>query len=192
MTAYHATMTVNNQHSTHSTQGTFRIYPLPADGSEPPPRMLQNAPSNNPIELKVRVYIIRARGLEPQDPNGLVSCPPLPLVNMVTDFLVTPRLLNIYPYNETFSQSDPYPALKIGKTKIRDRDHYVPKCLEPMYGLMYELDCVIPLESELKVQIFDYDLLSGDDLIGETKIDLENRYLSARRGVCGLPKRYYM
>eukprot|EP00116_Pleurobrachia_bachei_P013160 sb/3473422/ len=140
-------------------KGTFRIYPLPADGSEPPPRMLQNAPSNNPIELKVRVYIIRARGLEPQDPNGL---------------------------------SDPYPALKIGKTKIRDRDHYVPKCLEPMYGLMYELDCVIPLESELKVQIFDYDLLSGDDLIGETKIDLENRYLSARRGVCGLPKRYYM
>lgn len=56
---------------------------------------------------------------------------------------------------------------------------------------VYELDCTIPLESELKVQIFDYDYLSGDDLIGETKIDLENRYLSTHRGVCGLPKRYY-
>ena len=56
---------------------------------------------------------------------------------------------------------------------------------------MYELDCTIPLESELKVQIFDYDLLSGDDLIGETKIDLENRFLSTRRGLVGLPKRYY-
>ena len=57
---------------------------------------------------------------------------------------------------------------------------------------MYELDCTIPLESELKVQIYDYDLLSGDDLIGETKIDIENRFLSTRRGICGLPKRYYV
>ena len=56
---------------------------------------------------------------------------------------------------------------------------------------VYELDCTIPLESELKVQIFDYDYLSGDDLIGETKIDLENRFLSTHRGICGLPKRYY-
>ena len=116
-------------------------------------------------------------GLEPQDPNGLVSwgntC-----VLCRTDHCIS-------------LQSDPYPALKIGKTKIRDREHYVPKCLDPMFGLMYELDCVIPLESELKVQVFDHDLLSGDDLIGETRIDLENRYLSARRGLCGLPKRYY-
>ena len=54
-------------------QGTFRIYPLPADGSEPPPRMLQNAPSNETIELKVRVYVIKAKDLQPQDPNGFVS-----------------------------------------------------------------------------------------------------------------------
>lgn len=139
-------------------KGTFRIYPLPADGSEPPPRMLQNAPSNETIELKVRVYVIKAKDLQPQDPNGF---------------------------------SDPYPAVKLGKTKIRDRDNYKPKCLEPMFGLVYELDCTIPLESELKVQIFDYDYMSGDDLIGETKIDLENRYLSTHRGICGLPKRYY-
>ena len=33
---------------------------------------------------------------------------------------------------------------------------------------MFELDGTIPLESELRVQVFDYDLLSGDDLIGET------------------------
>ena len=54
-------------------QGTFRIYPLPADGSEPPPRMLQNAPSNETVELKVRIYVIKAKDLQPQDPNGFVS-----------------------------------------------------------------------------------------------------------------------
>ena len=140
-------------------KGSFRIYPLPADGSDPPPKMLENVPDNCMVDLKVRVYIIRAKGLQPQDPNGL---------------------------------SDPYPALKLGKHKIKDRDNYIPKCLEPMFGKLYEMDCTIPLESELKVQIFDYDVLSGDDLIGETKLDLEDRYLSPRRGLCGLPKRYYV
>lgn len=140
-------------------QGTFRVYPLPADGSDPPPRMLKNVPCNQLVEVLVRVYIVKAFELQPQDPNGL---------------------------------SDPYLALKLGRFKVKDRENYVPKNLSPTFGKMFELDGTLPLESELRVQIFDYDLLSGDDLIGETKIDLENRFLSARRGVCGLPKRYYM
>ncbi|XP_063692173.1 myoferlin-like isoform X7 [Bolinopsis microptera] len=140
-------------------KGTFRVYPLPADGSDPPPRMLKNVPCNQLVEVLVRVYIVKAFELQPQDPNGL---------------------------------SDPYLALKLGRFKVKDRENYVPKNLSPTFGKMFELDGTLPLESELRVQIFDYDLLSGDDLIGETKIDLENRFLSARRGVCGLPKRYYV
>ena len=121
--------------------------------------MLKNVPCNQLVEVLVRVYIVKAFELQPQDPNGL---------------------------------SDPYLALKLGRFKVKDRENYVPKNLSPTFGKMFELDGTLPLESELRVQIFDYDLLSGDDLIGETKIDLENRFLSARRGVCGLPKRYYM
>ena len=50
----------------------------------------------------MRVYVIKARGLQPQDPNGF---------------------------------SDPYPAVKLGKHKIKDSDNYKPKCLDPMFGL---------------------------------------------------------
>ena len=42
----------------------------------------------------------------------------------------------------------------------------------------------------MTVSVMDYDLTSADDLIGETKIDLENRYLSLFRPMCGLPETF--
>lgn len=49
-----------------------------------------------------------------------------------------------------------------------------------------------PQESLLTVLIYDYDLVGGDDLIGETRIDLENRFYSRHRATCGLPTEYSM
>eukprot|EP00058_Branchiostoma_floridae_P020854 XP_002606344.1 hypothetical protein BRAFLDRAFT_57280 [Branchiostoma floridae] len=46
------------------------------------------------------------------------------------------------------------------------------------------------MESMLCVQIFDWDLVGIDDLIGETKIDLENRYYSRHRATCGVSSFY--
>ena len=42
----------------------------------------------------------------------------------------------------------------------------------------------------VKVQIVDWDLIGSDDLIGETHIDLENRYYSRHRSTCGIASRY--
>lgn len=53
-----------------------------------------------------------------------------------------------------------------------------------------ELSISFPMESELTVSIFDHDLVGSDDLIGETKIDLENRFYSKHRANCGVAFQY--
>ena len=54
----------------------------------------------------------------------------------------------------------------------------------------FEMEASFPQDSVLTVQVYDWDLLGGDDLIGETKIDLENRFFSRHRATSGLAAKY--
>ncbi|KAH9496795.1 hypothetical protein Btru_010273 [Bulinus truncatus] len=54
----------------------------------------------------------------------------------------------------------------------------------------FEFEATFPMESLLTVQVYDWDLIGVDDLIGETKLDLENRYYSRHRASCGLAQKY--
>lgn len=55
----------------------------------------------------------------------------------------------------------------------------------------FEFEALFPHESQLLVQIYDWDLVGRDDLIGETKIDLENRFYSKYRATCGLSENFH-
>ncbi|EGW00373.1 Dysferlin [Cricetulus griseus] len=139
-------------------KGLFKIYPLPEDPAIPmPPRQFHQLAAQGPQECLVRIYIIRAFGLQPKDPNG---------------------------------KCDPYIKISIGKKSVNDQDNYIPCTLEPVFGKMFELTCTLPLEKDLKITLYDYDLLSKDEKIGETVIDLENRLLSKFGARCGLPQTY--
>ncbi|XP_073539819.1 fer-1-like protein 4 [Phyllobates terribilis] len=87
-------------------------------------------------------------------------------------------------------KSDPYVVVKVGEQTMDSKERYIPKQLNPVFGEVFELTISFPVESELTISVFDHDLIGSDDLIGETKLDLENRFYSNHRPNCGLALQY--
>ncbi|XP_046692784.1 otoferlin isoform X2 [Silurus meridionalis] len=110
-----------------------------------------------------------------------------PLSVLVRVYVV--KATNLHP-TDLNGKADPYIVIKLGKTDIRDKDNYISKQLNPVYGKSFDIEAMFPMESMLTVSIFDWDLVGTDDLIGETKIDLENRLYSKYRATCGIASTY--
>ena len=72
----------------------------------------------------------------------------------------------------------------------QDPDHVSLIQIMFPWSRLFQLEAVFPMDSLLRIQIMDYDVLSSDDLIGETFIDLENRYFSRHRATCGIQQNY--
>jgi otoferlin len=134
----------------------------------------------------IKVYRLPVeKGMEP------AFAPTLPLNDpihvLVRVYIV--KATDLHPMDLN-GKADPYVVLQLGGKKISDKDNYVSKQLNPVFGKCFEIECCFPQDSMLTVQIFDWDLVGSDDLIGETKIDLENRFYSKHRALCGLAKKY--
>ncbi|CAL8093929.1 unnamed protein product [Calicophoron daubneyi] len=100
------------------------------------------------------------------------------------------RALGLHP-SDANGLADPYCLLSLGNVVVNDRDDYKPKTLHPVFGKFYEFTAQLPMDSMLVLQIMDYDRLGSDDLIGETRIDIENRFHSPHRATCGIMEKYY-
>uniref|UniRef100_A0A4W6EMF3 Otoferlin a n=1 Tax=Lates calcarifer TaxID=8187 RepID=A0A4W6EMF3_LATCA len=145
-------------------KGSLCMYKLPLSeeitreaGFDPNMGMFQSIPHNDPINVLVRVYVVRATDLHPADING---------------------------------KADPYVVIKLGKSEIKDKENYISKQLNPVFGKSFDIEATFPMESMLTVSVYDWDLVGTDDLIGETKIDLENRFYSKYRATCGISSNY--
>ncbi|XP_076612926.1 otoferlin isoform X4 [Chaetodon auriga] len=145
-------------------KGSLCMYKLPLSeeitreaGFDPNMGMFQSIPHNDPINVLVRVYVVRATDLHPADING---------------------------------KADPYVVIKLGKSDVRDKENYISKQLNPVFGKSFDIEATFPMESMLTVSVYDWDLVGTDDLIGETKIDLENRFYSKYRATCGISTTY--
>eukprot|EP00301_Raphidiophrys_heterophryoidea_P013214 c2057_g1_i1.p1 GENE.c2057_g1_i1~~c2057_g1_i1.p1 ORF type:complete len:1364 (-),score=380.71 c2057_g1_i1:181-4272(-) len=73
--------------------------------------------------------------------------------------------------------SDPCLEIKLGRTKIFDESSLRPRTIDPEFHCKYELNCVLPGQSQLTVNVYDKDNL-GYELIGKTEIDLENYFFN--------------
>ena len=75
--------------------------------------------------------------------------------------------------------SDPYVLISCGDEQFSERDNYVLDEPNPDFGKHYDFPVVFPGCPPVRIDIMDYDDLFGDDLIGTTWIDLEDRYFLA-------------
>ncbi|XP_044028971.1 fer-1-like protein 4 [Siniperca chuatsi] len=87
-------------------------------------------------------------------------------------------------------KSDPYLVVRAGQQSLDTKDRYIPKQLNPTFGEVFEFTVSFPLDTELVISVMDHDLVGSDDVIGETRIDLENRFYSRHRACCGLALYY--
>lgn len=99
------------------------------------------------------------------------------------------RAIDLQPKDNN-GRCDPYIKISLGKNTVDDRDHYLPSTTNPVFGRMFEMTCFLPQDKDLKISVFDHDFLSRDEKVGETVIDLENRFLSRYNSYCGLPQTY--
>ena len=76
------------------------------------------------------------------------------------------------------TNSDPYLYIKCGSFKLDDSKNGLSDTNNPGFYKCFDIPVSIPGASTLKIQVYDADGFSRDDLIGETKIDLEERYYS--------------
>ncbi|XP_074002093.1 fer-1-like protein 6 [Numenius arquata] len=141
-------------------KGSFCIYPSPEDGSL----------------------------LDGGQPRILQGIPPNHSVKVLIRVYIV-AAFNLSPADPD-GKSDPYIVLRLGNTEIKDRENYIPKQLNPIFGRSFEIQATFPKDSLLTVLIYDHDFVGTDDLIGETKIDLENRFYSRHRATCGLQSQY--
>lgn len=126
----------------------------------------------NPQPYLVRVYVLDAMNIQPKDENN---------------------------------KCDPYLRLSLGDGHKRshvfnDRDRHRVETLTPKFHNMYEFKAELPGASELRVELLDYDFFAipgiphglskgivsvgttvdGDDFVGATLLDLEDRWFSSK------------
>ena len=76
------------------------------------------------------------------------------------------------------SPSDPYLYITCGDFKYNGRDDYILDEANPVFNMRFEFGEMFPGSKPIIIEAYDYDELFGDDLIGKTSIDLDDRFFT--------------
>ena len=87
--------------------------------------------------------------------------------------------LNQLARRDAFSDSDPYIKIYLNdKEVINERKNYQEDKKDCKWYKHYDIAAEIPGSSSLKIEVWDWDEILSDDLIGYTIIDLEDRFFN--------------
>ena len=87
---------------------------------------------------------------------------------------------NDLPRKDLTSESDPYIKIYLGdKIKFDEQKNYLDNTQNGKWYKYYDIVAEFPGDSTLKVEVWDYDPIFRDEIIGATKIDLEDRYFNS-------------
>ena len=108
----------------------------------------------SPKKYKVRLYVLEAKNLKEMD----------------VDYAGNPK------------PSDPYIRVSMGNFKFNDRENYVDTATQVDLYKLIEFDVELPGISHVRLEMMDRDMFGSmsDDLIGQTVIDLEDRWFDGR------------
>jgi len=79
---------------------------------------------------------------------------------------------------DMFSDSDPFLMVKCGSETFNEEKNYQEDEPNPKFNKCYEFLLDFPGAYPLEVEIYDYDLFFGNELIGKTQVDLDDRFFS--------------
>lgn len=129
-----------------SPTGSIQLYkhPLPVKCTP-----FEGLPSNEPIHVLVRVYVVKANDLHPMDLNGKAD----PYVTLLLGTTLKCKFCEFIGKPVT------------GSKRVCDKENYISKQLNPIFGKCFEFEATFPQDSLLTVQIYDWDLFGSDDLV---------------------------
>ena len=87
--------------------------------------------------------------------------------------------LNDLAKKDKFSESDPYIKIYLGdECKVNEQKNYQDDVKNCKWYKYYDILSELPGDSTMKIEVWDYDSVFADELIGYTTIDLEDRYFN--------------
>ena len=128
-----------------------------------PDMQLREVDAFRPVKFCCRLYVIGCQKLTAKDSG--------PFVGKSSDPYIVMTLTNAGSDKDDLSRD------------AKDQVKY--QTLDPDYFLMLELEGQFPKHNTLRVEVYDKDKISSDDVIGYTDINIEQRWYS-RRGHSGL------
>lgn len=105
----------------------------------------------NPKGYKIRLYVLKGKGF-PSDKDMFGKSTP----------------------------SDPYLLVSLGKETFNDRVHAVENDVEVDFYKLITFDTELPGASQMLIKVMDKNDFRPDKLIGQTTVDLEDRWFDAR------------